>query len=853
MGKTLVVVESPAKAKTIEKYLGGDYAVRASYGHIRDLPKSDLGVDVDNGFEVTYEVPPDSKKHVADLRKASKAADDLILATDYDREGEAIAYHVASLLGVEPSQAKRVTFTEITRDAILEAFARPREVDLKLFDAQEARRVLDRLVGYKISPLLWRRVQPGLSAGRVQSVALRLIVEREREIRGFEPVEYWSVDARLTPDGQEQPFVARLASVPDGRLAASPDKKGVLLSTEAEAATHVERLREAAYRVAKVESKERKEGPRPPFKTSTLQQEAARKLGFGARKTMTLAQRLYEGVDLPGEGTVGLITYMRTDSLNIAESALREIAELVQAEFGREYAIAEPRRFKTRSRNAQEAHEAIRPTSVFRTPDRVAAALDRDQLRLYTLIWQRTVATQMAQARFNQVGVDIDAVAGTARYRLRATGRTMIFDGHLRVYAEGRDDAADEDDDRRLPELTAEQALRLLELLPEQHFTQPPPRFSEASLVKTLEELGIGRPSTYASIISTIQDRGYVRLEDRRFFPNDVGEVVTDKLVEHFPDIVNVNFTAEMEGDLDEIAEGELQRVQVLREFYVPFSEALERAEEKFERYVEELDEECPRCIEDGRTPPGRLQKRLGRYGFFIGCSRFAEEDGGCKYIRNLDGQERPEPEMLDETCPECGRPLQRKFGRFGPFVGCSGYPDCRYIKKEPPTSTGVRCPQCKEGDIVIRRTRFGLMYGCERYPDCDFAVNHPPDAEHPCPECGSLLVRRPKSVRCWGCGAEFDLELNLSKPGDPEAEAEARAAKAAARAARAAAKKGGAAAKRTTRKSTAAKRSTAKTTKKRTTNERATASSKAANGSGDADPATAATPAASDAPATEG
>src|SRR5262245_37312578 len=519
MSKTLVVVESAAKAKTIEKYLGGDYAVRASYGHIRDLPKSDLGVDVEGAFEVTYEVPEDSKKHVTALKKALRANQDLILATDYDREGEAIAYHVATLLGVDPEQAKRVTFTEITRDAILEAFARPREIDLKLFDAQEARRVLDRLVGYKISPLLWRRVQPGLSAGRVQSVALRLIVEREREIRDFTPVEYWSVDARLTPQGQDQPFLARVAGLPAGRLAPSPDKKGILLGTQAEAAGHVERLREADYRVSKVESKERKEGPRPPFKTSTLQQEAARKLGFGARRTMTIAQRLYEGVDLPGEGTVGLITYMRTDSLNLAEAALREIGELVRTEFGAAYALSEPRRFKTRSRNAQEAHEAIRPTSVFRTPDRVAAALDRDQLRLYTLIWQRTVATQMAQARLSQAGVDIDATAGSARYRLRATGRTMIFDGHLRVYAEGRDDAADEDGDRRLPELTAEQALRLLELLPEQHFTQPPPRFSEASLVKALEELGIGRPSTYASIISTIQDRGYVRLEDRRFFP----------------------------------------------------------------------------------------------------------------------------------------------------------------------------------------------------------------------------------------------------------------------------------------------------------------------------------------------
>jgi DNA topoisomerase I len=825
MSKTLVVVESPAKAKTIEKYLGGDFAVRASYGHIRDLPKSDLGVDVDHGFEVTYQVPEDSKKHVTALKKALRSSQDLILATDYDREGEAIAYHVATLLGVDPEQAKRVTFTEITRDAILEAFARPREIDLKLFDAQEARRVLDRLVGYKISPLLWRRVQPGLSAGRVQSVALRLIVEREREIRGFTPVEYWSVDARLTPQGQEQPFLARVVSVPDGRLAPAPDKRGILLGTQAEAAAHVERLREADYRVSKVESKERKEGPRPPFKTSTLQQEAARKLGFGARKTMTIAQRLYEGVDLPGEGTVGLITYMRTDSLTIAEAALREIGELVRAEFGAEYALGEPRRFKTRSRNAQEAHEAIRPTSVFRTPDRVAAALDRDQLRLYTLIWQRTVATQMAYARFNQVGVDIEAAAGSARYRLRATGRTMIFDGHLRVYAEGRDDAGDEDGDRRLPELTAEQVLSLLELLPEQHFTQPPPRFTEASLVKTLEELGIGRPSTYASIISTIQDRGYVRLEDRRFFPNDVGEVVTDKLVEHFPDIVNVNFTAEMEGDLDEIAEGDLQRVQVLRDFYGPFSEALDRAEEKFERYVEDLDEECPRCIEEGRTPPGRLQKRLGRYGFFIGCSRFAEEDGGCKYIRNLDGQERPEPEMLDETCPECGRPLQRKFGRFGPFVGCSGYPDCRYIKKDPPKSTGVTCPQCTQGEIVERRTRFGLMYGCERYPDCDFAVNHPPIGDHPCPECGSLLIRRPKSIRCWGCGAELDHEFNVTKSGDPEAEAEARAAKAAARAARAAAKKRTTAAKKTTAKRSPAKKKTAaqKGTSKKTTAKRTT------------------------------
>jgi DNA topoisomerase-1 len=821
MAKTLVVVESPAKAKTIEKYLGPDYTVRASYGHIRDLPKSNLGVDVEHDFRVTYEVPDDSKKHVTELKRALKSSDELVLATDYDREGEAIAYHVAELLGVEPGGAARVTFTEITRDAILEAFRRPREIDLKLFDAQEARRVLDRLVGYKISPILWRKVRPGLSAGRVQSVAVRLIVEREREIQAFSPVEYWSVDVRLTPEGDDTAFSARLQQIPEGRLAASPDKKGIVLSSEAEAATHVEQLRRAAYRVTNVERKERKKSPSPPFKTSTLQQEAARKLGFSARKTMTLAQRLYEGVNLPGEGTVGLITYMRTDSLNLADAALREIAEVVRTEFGERYAIAEPRRYKTRSRTAQEAHEAIRPTSALRSPSRVAGALDRDQLRLYTLIWQRTVATQMADARFNQVGVDIEATADGSTYRLRATGQTMLFDGFIRAYTEGRDDASDEDVEARLPELVADQPLRMLEVLPEQHFTQPPPRYTEASLVKTLEELGIGRPSTYASIISTIQDRGYVRLEDRRFLPEDVGYVVTDGLVQHFADIVDVNFTAQMEEELDEIAEGQVRRVKVLRDFYHPFEHALERAEEKFERYVEDLDEECPRCVEEGRVPPGRLQKRLGRYGFFIGCSRFADEDGGCKYIRNLNGDERPEPELLDETCPECGRPLARKFGRYGPFVGCSGYPDCTYIKKEPPKSTGITCPQCSQGEIVERRTRFGVMFGCDRYPDCDFAVGNPPVKDHPCPECGSLVVERPKSFRCWNCGAEFDKQWTLTKPGDPEAEAASRAARAAAREARAKARS---AKKSTTRKSTAKKSTATKSSAKKSTARKSTA-----------------------------
>jgi len=428
--------------------------------------------------------------------------------------------------------------------------------------------------------------------------------------------------------------------------------------------------------------------------------EAARKLGFSARKTMTLAQRLYEGIDLSGEGSVGLITYMRTDSVNVAETALREIAEMVRSEYGEVYTLAEFRRYKTRSRNAQEAHEAVRPTSALRTPQRVAASLERDQLRLYTLIWQRTVATQMADARFDQVGIDIEARAGGLRYGLRATGQTLVFDGFLKLYREGRDDEVDEDAESMLPELTAEQVLRMLEVLPEQHFTQPPPRYSEASLVKRMEELGIGRPSTYASIIGRIQEVGYVRLEDKRFRPEDVGRVVTDKLVEHFPDVVDVNFTAYMEKELDDIAEGDLGKVTMLHEFNGPFERALEKAEDSFERYQEDLDELCPLCPTEGREP-GRLQVKLGRFGKFIGCPNYPE----CRYIRNMDGSERPEPVLLDETCPECGRQLQQRVGRYGPFVGCSGYPECRYIKKEPPKGTGVTCPVCNIGELVEKRT----------------------------------------------------------------------------------------------------------------------------------------------------
>jgi len=791
MSKTLVVVESPAKAKTIEKYLGPDYSVRASYGHIRDLPTNDLAVDVDHGFDVTYVVPEDSKKHVSELKKMMNASDDLILATDYDREGEAIAFHVAALLGREPATAKRVTFTEITKDAILAAFSDPREIDLRLVDAQEARRVLDRLVGYKLSPILWKKVRPGLSAGRVQSVAVRLIVEREREIRAFVPVEYWSVDVRLTPEDKEQPFLARLVSIPSGKLATAPDKKGVLLAQEADAASHVELLGRAAYRVSDITQREVKRNPSAPFTTSTLQQEAARKLGFTARRTMSVAQRLYEGISLPGEGSVGLITYMRTDSVNIAESALAEIAQVVREKYGEQYALGEPRRYKKKQRGAQEAHEAVRPTSARRDPSSVASSLESDQLKLYTLIWQRTIASQMAEARFNQMGVDIEATADGATYALRSTGQTVIFDGFRRVYFEGRDDAPDEDAESMLPQLVVEQLLRKLDVLPEQHFTQPPPRFTEASLVKTLEENGIGRPSTYASIISRIQTAGYVRLQEKRFFSEDVAEVVVDKLVEHFPDIFEVGFTARMEDELDDIADGNAGKTQVLQDFWDPFNEDLGRAAEKFERYVVDLDEDCPKCITEGRTPPGHLQQRLGKFGFFIGCTRFDDEDGACKYIRNLNGEERPEPELLDEICPDCGKQLQKRFGRFGEFTGCSGYPDCRYIKKDPLKSTEVQCPVCKEGELVERKNRFGqAFYSCSRYPDCELAVSNPPLKDRPCPECTGMVLARPKSLKCWNCGCEMELDGTVKRSGDAEAEAEIRAAKAVAKAARAAAKK---------------------------------------------------------------
>lgn len=745
MAKNLVIVESPTKAKTLKKYLGAGYTVKASKGHVRDLPKSKLGVDTDGPFTPTYVISPDAKKTISELKKAASSAETVFLATDYDREGEAIAWHVAEALGVE--HANRVTFTEITKSAILEAFENPREIDMALVNAQQARRVLDRLVGYKISPILWKKVRRGLSAGRVQSVALRLIVDREREIDAFEAREYWSIDVDLATGPEKEAFVASVAKI---------DGKKFEVDNGEDASRHKQALEAANYQLGEVRQKERKRRPAPPFTTSTLQQEAARKLGFSSKKTMRIAQQLYEGVEIEGEGQVGLITYMRTDSVHIAESALEELATVIVERYGDEYGSL--RRYKTKSKSAQEAHEAVRPTEARRDPD--SLPLERDQQRLYKLIWQRAVASQMSDARFNQTSVDINATGG---YLLRATGQTVIFDGFMRVYTEGRDDSVDDDREKYLPEMQDD--LALIAVRPEQHFTQPPPRFTEATLVKALEENGIGRPSTYAPTISTIIDRGYVRLEEKRFFPEDVGVVVTDLLTEHFPDIVDVGFTARMEEDLDEIAEQKKDWVPVLRDFYDPFARLIEKKEHEIERPMEETDIECP---EDDCN--ATMVIRLGRYGKFLSCSRYPE----CKGTRQLDGGEAAEPEVLDEKCPECDKPLVKKMGRFGPFVGCSGYPECRYIKKTE-TKIDVKCPKCDEGELVQKRSRRGkFFYGCNRYPDCDFALWQKPYAKR-CPDCGGLVTPYRKRARCSECETMFDQDVfadeqDLGEGGGAEA-----------------------------------------------------------------------------------
>jgi DNA topoisomerase-1 len=737
--KNLVVVESAAKAKTIEKFLGRGYAVRACLGHVRDLPKSKLGVDVEHDFEPQYVESSDRKDVVKRLRAEAKGADNVLIATDPDREGEAIAWHLVSALKLDRQPVSRIEFHEVTKDAVLRALKSPREIDQKRVDAQQARRVLDRLVGYKISPLLWRKVRPGLSAGRVQSVAVRLVVDREREREAFVTREYWSLDAELARSAQESStFKAGLIE---------RDQEKLELASQAETDTVVRDLDGATYTVREVRTREQQRNPAAPFITSTLQQEASRKLNFTARRTMALAQQLYEGIDIGGE-TVGLITYMRTDSVQVSELAITEVRRYIAEKNGQNFMPERPRVHRTRSRLAQEAHEAIRPTSVFREPSQLRGFLEPAQLRLYDLIWKRFLASQMSSAVLDQTSVDIDAVRdGSPTYTFRATGSVLKFRGFLEVYREGRDDDEVDDDERqRLPALEANQQLDLRGLLPEQHFTQPPPRYTEATLVKALEERGIGRPSTYAPILSTIQDRGYVTREDKRFKPTDVGELVNDLLVGNFPEIVDLDFTANMEERLDDIATGERPWVPVLREFYTPFEATIEKAQAEIEhvnKSAEVTDVMCDKC---GKP----MAIKLGRFGRFLSCTGFPE----CRNARPLNG-DPAEPELTDETCTDCGKQMVVRSGRFGKFLACSGYPECKATRPIQ-TKLGVACPKCN-ADLVERRSRGGrVFYGCSTYPACDWVSWNRPLPE-PCETCGGLRLQMGADrIHCLGCDGEL-------------------------------------------------------------------------------------------------
>jgi len=733
MSKNLVIVESPAKAKTIKKYLGKDFEVLASYGHVRDLLPKEGAVDPDNDFAMKYQIIEKNDKHVDAIAKAAKKADALFLATDPDREGEAISWHLHELLKakkvLKDKPVKRVVFHEITKRAILEAMENPRELAIDLVNAQQARRALDYLVGFNLSPLLWRKIRPGLSAGRVQSPALRLIVERELEIEAFKTQEYWTIEADLRTKGL--PFAAKLIQHGGEKISQFS------ITNEPDARTVEAAILKAAggvLTVSNVEKKQRKRNPAAPFITSTLQQEASRKLGFTAQRTMKVAQQLYEGVDI-GEGEVGLISYMRTDSVNLAQDAIVELREFIAERFGAAMVPETPKVYKTKAKNAQEAHEAIRPTSAYRTPESLDGKLSPEQTKLYALIWKRTVACQMIPATLDTVSIDLSAKDSV----FRANGSVVVDPGFMSVYQEGEDDAKKDDDEGRiLPPLAVGAKVDLETLRPEQHFTEPPPRYSEASLVKTLEEHGIGRPSTYAAIISTLQQREYVEMDKRRFVPTDVGRIVNKFLTEHFTRYVDYDFTANLEDELDAVSRGEKEWVPLMREFWGPFKELVVNKAETVSRKdvtQEALDEACPKCAKP-------LSIRLGRRGRFIGCSGYPE----CDYTRNLgeDAATAPtEPEVVEgRFCPDCNSPLVIRQGRYGKFLGCSAYPTCKHIEPmEKPADTGVVCPECKQGNLLGRKSRYGkLFYSCATYPACKYAVWNLPVAE-PCPKCAWPLL----------------------------------------------------------------------------------------------------------------
>ncbi len=785
-GKALVVVESPAKARTINKYLGRNFVVKASLGHIKDLPKNTLGVDLENNFEPVYELIPAKKKVVQELKQAAKQASALYLAADPDREGEAICEHLAEELGGK-KPVHRVLFNEITKKSIEQAFRNPGKIDEHLVAAQQARRILDRLVGYKISPLLWDKVRRGLSAGRVQSVALRLVVEREREIRAFEKKEYWTIDARLharKPPVFDARLIKRIVGLQAGANGGGQFELAELeIPNEQQARALEEALRRESFVVHSVVTREKRRYPVPPFITSKLQQDASRKLRFSVKRTMMLAQRLYEGVELGEEGSVGLITYMRTDSTRVGDDALAEAREFVRAQYGADYLPADAVIYRSR-KGAQDAHEAIRPTSALRAPESIRQYLGEDEFKLYELIWQRFVASQMNPAVFDQTTIDIRA----GDYLFRATGSVLKFDGFLKVYQEGKDvkDEEDEELKHKLPPVTEGEALKALKITPAQHFTEPPPRYNEATLVKELEEKGIGRPSTYATILSTIQDRNYVEKRQNKFIPTELGMVVNDLLVENFDDIFDVRYTARMEEELDEIEEGKLAWQEALREFYEKFEKDLGRAERNMtdiKRMERPTDLTCDRCgkpmvikwgrhgsfiactgypectntreltvdlpdLETAEIPESTADEhgycencgrpmtlKRGRFGQFLACTGYPD----CKTTRRL-GQTEKKPDVpLDENCPRCGSQMLLKHGRYGEFTACSNYPACKYVK---PKTVGVACPKTGcAGEVVERRSRRGkAFYGCSRYPECDFVSWNRPLAER-CPRCGSSYL----------------------------------------------------------------------------------------------------------------
>lgn len=735
----LVIVESPTKAKTISKFLGKDFKIESSFGHIRDLPKSKMGIDIEGDFEPQYVIPTKARKNLNNLKKLAKEADRIILASDEDREGEAIAWHLIKGMEIDEDKTDRIVFHEITKDAIMNALDNPRKIDMKLVDAQQARRILDRLVGYELSPFLWKKVVKGLSAGRVQSVAVRMIVEREKEIQAFKPEEYWSIEALLNKEDGQETIQAKLNKISEKTI----DK--LEIKDKKQADKILSELEKAIYQVANVDKKQTKKNPPKPFTTSSLQQTANRWFGFSAKQTMMLAQRLYE---------TGLITYMRTDSFNLSNQFLTGTKKYLESNLGKEYALAKPRQFKTKSKGAQEAHEAIRPTDVTKNPSDLK--IDSKQAKLYQLIWQRAVASQMPEAIFDATSIDVDATK--TEYQFRATGQVMKFDGFLKIYPE-------KSKELNLPEVKKGDTLNLEKINSEQHFTKPPGRYSDAGLVKNLERHGIGRPSTYAPTIATIEKRNYVeRDENKKLKPTDIAFTVTDLLIKHFPDIVNYDFTAKMENELDEVAEGKKEWQPVIKNFYTPFHENLEKKYEEVNKKdimpEEKTKEVCDKC----GSP---MIIKTGRYGKFMACSGFPE----CKNIKPMPGSDKNQNGKEDnkeieelqkkyegEVCEKCGEPMAIKSGRFGPFLACTGYPKCKNIKniKENNNSTGIKCPVCDKGEIVQKRSKRGVFYACDQYPDCKNAYWGKPTGKK-CPDCECLMIETKDGSKCSNkeCGHE--------------------------------------------------------------------------------------------------